>query len=201
MASRRQTPPAAQNGKVRFILVDADINNESLGQLVNAITTALRPQPAPARRMLASGQMEAFEADLEEDIDQIDETDEDLPEQTSRPAVKVARPARKYPAPNVINVDLDSPVSFEEFAKQKGPKKKSKQYLVVAAWFKEHRQTDAIGADHVYTCFKKIGWSTATKNFGQPLIDLAGNDWGTYANGLFSINHIGLDVVTKMTPE
>jgi hypothetical protein len=71
------------------------------------------------------------------------------------------------------NLDLTSVVSFKDYAAQKNPQSNSDKFLVVAAWFKEHRGISAVTAEHVYTCYRHVGWQCVVKpNFSQPFRDL-----------------------------
>ena len=92
-----------------------------------------------------------------------------------------------------MDVDLLTPPSFEAYAQQKNPTSDQKRYLVVAAWFKLHRGVDTIGADHVYTCYRKIKWPTSIKDFAAPLRTLKHRKLMDQVDkGLYAINHLGL---------
>lgn len=199
MATRKNVPPNRPSGKIRFIMLEADIGEDNLSVLAQAITTALRP--AQARRLLAAPpSYDVLEPEEQDSSDNLEAETDDAQGDVAESAPKAPAKPRKYPTPKVIDVDLDTGLSFQDFAKQKGPTEITKRYLAVAAWFKEHRGVDGITADHVYTCFKKIGWSTSIKDFVQPFRDLSRQGWGTTKKSTFTINHIGLDLVQKMTP-
>jgi len=89
---------------------------------------------------------------------------------------------------------------FEKFVKEKGnPSAHIKRYLLIAYWFKTFRNLDAITPNHVFTCYKKVGWTTQARDFAQPLRDLARNGSnGDMKEGAFVINHIGEGIVDKM---
>jgi hypothetical protein len=124
-------------------------------------------------------------------------------EQAEATASARPRAARKYPAPKVINdLDLDGgDVSFEEFAKSKGnPKKHLKRFLLSAYWLKENRGIESVNMNHVYSCYRKMGWNAAMRDFSQPLRDLARNNaHGEFKDGSFTINLLGAGVVEKMS--
>ena len=64
---------------------------------------------------------------------------------------------------------------------------------------KEHRNIDSISDDHIYTCFRSIGWPTNIPDFVQPLRDLKFKKYFTSPEkGFYAINHIGLDYVKKL---
>jgi hypothetical protein len=78
------------------------------------------------------------------------------------------------------------------------------RYLVSVAFLQEHRHIpEGITMSHVYTCFRKQGWGTAIKDFSQPLRQLKSQSHQLLAagpvRGTYSINHLGLDKVHKLS--
>jgi hypothetical protein len=196
------------NSKIRFIMLDADLPDGDLSQITSAISQALRyGQPgqrqllahvtstAPSRAIIDNGVDTAAESEIEEtDL----EAPHPEPVTTSKP-----RAQRRFPTPKVVaDVDLNSgDMSFEKFAKEKNPTATLGRYLLVAYWFKRYRNLDSINFNHVYTCFKKMGWGTDIPDFVQPLRDNARQGRGEMKRAHFTINHIGENVVEKMTAE
>jgi len=195
------------HSKVRFIMLEAD---GDLSEISQAITQALRPTQPPARQHVAitarstdSSQRPATaqEDDSGEIVTEIDTEDSQDHESA---AESKPRATRKLPRPNVLSdVDLTSgEIPFEKFAEEKGnPSTHLKRYLLISYWFKTFRSVDAITPNHVFTCYKKVGWTTQARDFAQPLRDLARNGNGEMKDGSFVINHIGEGVVEKMTAE
>ena len=109
-------------------------------------------------------------------------------------------PRKPAPTPEVVNLDMNADVSLVSFAKGKDAKSQHKKFLIAAAWLKEHRNIGAVTPDHIYTCFRSIGWSTNIPDFGQPLRDLKYKKkfFGLNANGEYEINHLGLDYVKNL---
>ena len=69
---------------------------------------------------------------------------------------------------------------------------------MVATWFKLHRGVDAINADHVYTCYRKVKWPTNIPDFVQPLRNLKFKKlMDQKEKGLYAINHLGLSEVDE----
>jgi uncharacterized protein YjhX (UPF0386 family) len=91
------------------------------------------------------------------------------------------------------------PVSFKDFCAQKSPTVDTKKYLVVMAWLKESLGIESIGADHIYTCYRTMGWNTP-KDVGATLRALKKQGWvvSSKEKGSFQITHIGLNVVNQM---
>jgi hypothetical protein len=73
-----------------------------------------------------------------------------------------------------------------------------RRYLGITQWFKEHRQTPEIGADHIYTCYKFLGLpvpedvTVAFRNLKQSGAVAKGS-----ARGLYRITHIGENMLTE----
>lgn len=192
--------------RVRFVVVEAEINSDhDLTNITQAIQNALRPAPSAALPRTAQQVRLSAPPSLDEEILPPERDDEDqgggtLEEQPlNNAASREPRAPRKFRTPQVLtDVDLISPVSFADYAKERNPASDRKKYLTVAAWFKEHRGVDAINADHAYTCFRAIKWNTQIEDFQAPLRALKRDQFVNGAGrGLFAINHLGLAEVEK----
>jgi hypothetical protein len=95
---------------------------------------------------------------------------------------------------------MNADVSLASFAEGKDASSQHKKYLICAAWLKEHRSIDAVGASHIYTCFRSIGWPTNIPDFAQPLRQLKSERYFSKSSGAgeYEINHVGLDYVKKL---
>jgi flagellar biosynthesis regulator FlbT len=196
---------STMSGRVRFIMLEADIADGNISEIAQAISGAIRPAPVtqrivqPAQALIEGASVRVpKEAELSQHVVQEQFLDEEAVIAT--PKRTTPSKNRKYPVPQVLDLDLTSgDVPWEAFAKQKNPTETSKKFLVVAAWLKEHRGIDSITADHVYTSFKMAGWGTGLKDFGEPFRKLKAQGWvGSSKPGTFEINHVGLNVVSKM---
>ena len=190
--------PKENNGKIRFIMFEMEGGSDQLAQGMQAIVSALR-QPATVVRSVTPAQPaltgNGTPAALEESVQYAEEEPIVVPV-----AKKPANTKRSYYSPKVLD-DLDlitGDMPFEAFCKHKNPQSTNKKYLVIADWLKEKRGITAIGQDHIYTCYRKMAWG-GMKDYGQPFRDAAKSGYGTVTNGTFAINHIGKDVVDKMT--
>jgi hypothetical protein len=184
--------------RIKFIMVEAEIADDQIQSVTQAITSALRgPSPVAAIKRIAApsnGAAEHQEVEAEfEDVADEEET-------ASSPVAARSRAPRKAPkAPDIIPMDMHADVSLASFAAGKDAGSQHKKFLIAAAWLKEHRATNAVGAAHIYTCFRSMEWSANIPDFWQPLRDLKAkkyfvkNDTGDY-----EINHIGLDYVKKL---
>jgi hypothetical protein len=191
--------------RVRFIVLEAEINNDGdLTQITQAIQNALRPSSNGALPRPPHQARLAAPAAIEDEIIPPDEMAEEPEASDEQPHANGAhrgepRAPRKFRTPQVLtDVDLTSPMSFIDYAKERNLSSDTKKYLTVAAWFKEHRGVDAITADHAYTCFRAIKWNTQIDDFQAPLRSLKQRQlMGSGGRGLFAINHLGLAEVDK----
>jgi hypothetical protein len=202
-----EDPPKSGNSKIRFIMLEADLADGDLTQISQAISQAMR-QGQPITRQPASIAARAAvippagAAQDEEGDESVTEPDADESQETEEaPATSRPRASRKYPAPKVIDLDLNAgAVPFEKFAMAKGnPSAHLKRYLLSAYWLKENLGIESVNMNHIYTCYRKMGWNTNMRDFAQPLRDLARNNAnGEFKDGSFMINLMGGGVVEKM---
>jgi hypothetical protein len=200
LMAKTQNRGTTGNSKIRFIMLEADLNDGNLTQITQAISSALSRTNTPHRLIAAPVNSAPALASVQEAEDQVaDETGtSDATNQEEEMRLERPRKARKFPVPKVLNVDLNSgPLPFATFA-EKAPDSDLGRFLVVAHWFKAQRNVGQVTADHAFTCYKKMGWGTDIKDFAQPFRDLARKGKGEVKDGKFTINHIGEDSVEKM---
>jgi hypothetical protein len=190
--------------RIRFVMLEAELPDGDLGQITQAIQNAIRvsspnnglPRAVTSLSTRPTAATTDTDAETQPESGSV-ENAEGVEE--SVVASARARGPRKLRTPKVLDLDLTTEPSFESFAGNKKPSSDLKRFLVVAAWFKLHRQTDTITADHVYTCYRKIKWPSAIDDFGQPLRDLKRVQFVEMKNkGLYAINHLGLAEVDKL---
>jgi hypothetical protein len=202
-------PKASGMSRVRFIMVEAEVADAGdLSQITQAIQNALRPAPG-AVRIASSTQTRGNGAaaiaqtsqpplEVDEDETAEEEVESEVAEHTR--TSNGPKSPRKFRSPEVLELDLTTEPSFAAFAAERNPTSNQMRYLTVAAWFKLHRQLDAVTADHVYTCYRAVKWQSDIQDFAQPLRDLKfrklmqGKERGHYA-----INHLGLQEVEDLT--
>jgi hypothetical protein len=183
--------------RIKFIMLDAEIADDQIQSVTQAITNALRGPNTAVKRIAAPAAQVNGHADAEE-VEVLDDEDElDAVDVTPTPAR--AKSPRKAPkAPDIVTIEMNEPLSFADFAKGKDDGSQHKKFMIAAAWLHDHRSTPIVTDGHIYTCFRSIGWSTAINDFGQPLRELKGRKFFTTPErGHYEINHIGLDYVNK----
>jgi len=179
--------------RIRFIMVDAEIADDQIQSVTQAITSALRGPntvtkriAAPAPQLNGNGPAEPVEEpDLFDDVDEVDAVD------VTPPVPKKKAQRRVAPKPQVIN-DLDT-TSEPALSSLADPKSNHKRYLMIAAWLHDHRELPVITVDHIYTCYRHLGWPTDILDFAQPLRELKHKQYFTTPErGKYAINQLGL---------
>jgi hypothetical protein len=189
---------------VRFIMFEADLAEGEVGQVLQTIQSALRPAatstiqriapPLAPTKPLAPEPQQVRENDVH--IEEVLQETE-IADTASTPA-RTRGPRKPAPTPKVIDLDIKSEVSLAPFAEKLNPKSNNHRYLVIAAWLHKHR-IDVITVDHIYTCYRSMGWSTDIPDFAQPLRLLKHQQLFTSPErGKYAINHLGLDRAEKL---
>jgi hypothetical protein len=157
--------------KVRLIVFEAEVSDGDISQFTHAIQNALQPR-RPALRVVQTPTAGALSSsDVTEDV--LVEEDDELASVTPKPrAARSSRP-KVAKTPTVMDdIDITSDPSLKDFVGQFDLSSTVDKYLVIALWFRDARSTPAITVDHVYTCFKLLGWSTSSNDFAKPLRNL-----------------------------
>jgi hypothetical protein len=189
--------------RIRFIMLDAELPDGDLSQITAAIQNALKPTTVIQQRLPATGGTTPL-LDHERNGEVVDhevlEVDEDSGEVAAAPAKPRTPRVRKPTTPDVLELDLTSGVSLQSFANEHSPSSEPEKNLVIAAWFKEHRDTPAITAAHVYTAYRALAWSVGFEDFSWPLRTLKRDKFMSSPNrGEYAINHLGIAKVLKLS--
>lgn len=190
--------------KVRFIMLEAEMPEGDLAQITTAIQNALRPAQTNGPRIARSGNQVIGQSDLEDEdvIDAADYVDDvEVESATAQNSTQRSRKPTKPAKRKVVEIDLDSEVSLASYTGKYPPKTEQDRYLLAVAYICENRkEIEGVTADQVYTCFRKMNWSTGAKDFAQPLRNLKSIDLldKGKSRGTYVVNHIGLDKVHKL---
>lgn len=208
MAKNSNPPQNGGRSKIRLFVVDADLAPGELHELTSALTNAFRPvqvisRNAPARLSAGSNGGSIDEFDVEDLVVDDAVEDESGRDELEAPAASKSTKTRSQPrSPDVIDLDLNSDVSFVDFVAAHPAASVADKFLVVATWFKRHRNIDAIGIDHVYTCFlhPKLNWPTKMSDFDAPFRQHKKRKrMSRKSAGLYEINHIGMGEVDELS--
>lgn len=199
-------PSSSGPARIRFVILEAEIPDGDLSQVTQAVQNALRPVDGTGavRRVIAGPtKLQSNSASASAEFEAADA--EDVSEDVLQEEVQATAPSKrtrtfKPRSPNIIEVDLiEGEISFDDYAEKTKPDSHSLKNLVVAAWFKKYRKINEITMDHVYTCYRTVGWPAGMEDFGQPLRDLKKRKlMDGKGKGLYAINHVGLNEVTKI---
>jgi hypothetical protein len=186
--------------RIKFIMFDAEIADDQIQSVTQAITNALRgPNPAPKRLAGAPAQLnggngaaeQVDEPDLFDDVDELDAVD------VTPVAPKKKAQRRVAPKPQVIEIDVDSDPPLSSLGTFKS---NHKRYLAIAAWLHDHRNIEVIDERHIYTCYRLLGWPIDIADFAQPLRELKHKQYFESPEaGKYAINQIGLAKAKEAT--
>lgn len=164
--------PKSGNSKIRFIMLEADLSDGDLSQVTQAIQNALRPAQQTVKLIQTSNGN--GEDDVAIDLDQFETLDieSDRAEPPKQRAQRSSKP-RVAKTPTVLNdIDVTSDPSLKDFVADFEISTSVDKYLVIALWFRDARQIQSVTVDHVYTCFKLLGWGTGANDFAKTLRNL-----------------------------
>jgi hypothetical protein len=194
----KQTPKGGTS-RIRFIMLEAELPDGDLTQITAAIQNALKPTTTVIQQRIGSpGAIALLENERNGEVGEELTELEDHEVGTVPVKPKVER-TRKPTTPDVLDLDLTSALSLESFANEHSPNSETERNLVIAAWFKEHRDTGAVTAAHIYTAYRAIGWSVGLEDFSWPLRTLKRDKFMSSPNrGEYAINHLGIAKVLKL---
>ena len=187
----KQSAGTKNPSRIRFVMVEAELGDGDIGQITQAITNALRgPAPTVIKRIAAP--VPAMNGGAEHaEPETLEEVAEEVEAEAVAPAAPKAKSPRKAaPKPSVIDLDITTEPPLSSLA---DPGSNHGRYLVIAEWLHDHRQIEKVTADHIYTCFRHLGWPIDILDFAQPLRELKFKQYFTTPErGNYAINQLGL---------
>lgn len=203
--------------KLRWMELDVEGGTSDLIEGLKSFATALTPTAPVATRVrtltaanpATSTATGVLETPITEDPNPVEvpaaETAEDLPPDTASGS-ELDRPKRR-PAPRapkfLSELDLTkASVQLADFVQEKNPDGDMDKYAVIAAWFKEHFNTEEVTVDHIFTAYKALGWQAQlpadpTQTFRNLKSNKNWFDSGSN-RGAYKINWNGQSAVNKM---
>ena len=105
--------------------------------------------------------------------------------------------ARRYKKPSFLsdlNLTPAEGVAWKNYSEQKNPQGANQQYLIAAAWLTRHGGHEIFADDHLFTCFRAMGWNEL-KDFMQPVRQMKKKQsyFETIARGQWKLPPLGLD--------
>jgi hypothetical protein len=212
--ARNEKPPE-DKGKVKFRFVEFEMEGgssnleETIKSIAHAITRGsqvptrlIGPFKPPAGSLSgpAANGNGAGNTDLDVEPEPVEDETRATQELSddSRAPEKVPKERRYRQAKFLDELDLDSDPSFRSFVEEYTPHSDLQKYLVIAAWYKLHRDTPGLGADQAFTCYRKMRW-TEQKDPSQPFRDLKRKDFfKSSKNGIWEITQLGIDELQRI---
>ena len=165
------------SGKIRFIMLEADIEDGNLTEIAQAISNAVRPASIIQQVIQAPALPRAIEShptgkatgspQTALPLTESEDTEilEDVP--ATPPASKRQsrdETPRHFPQPQPIDgINWSgNGTSFKDFANNKKPTSHIKRFLVTAAWFREHNSTPTVTIEHLFTAYGMMRWPWVT---------------------------------------
>jgi hypothetical protein len=193
MSVAKNSSGAKNPSRIRLIVLDAELGDGDIGQITQAITNALRPPMANANAVVKRIAAPAPQPNGEdvEVIDVVELEGEEIETVNARAAAPRPKTQRRVgPKPNIIDIDRDSDPPLSSLGK---PKSHHKRYLAIARWFHDHRATPVITVDHIFTCYRHLGWPSGIADFAQPFRELKHLQYFTQPEtGKYAINQLGI---------
>jgi hypothetical protein len=195
----KSTKPTGTS-RIKFIMFDAEIADDQIQSVTQAITNALRgPAGAPTVRRIAAplnGSTELPEIDGEADEVLEDEVAEAAPARARSTAPRKTTVV----TPELMDIDFNSyEVPLAAFVASYKTDGQTARYLVACAWFHEHGGVTKVTPSHVYSAFKWLKWTSSAKDFAQPMRQLKSDElFGSTEKGTYTINHVGLKRVAEL---
>lgn len=187
--------------KLRVIEFELDGSDVTLQESIRGILSAIGTR-APATRinpaLTGKSNPDVGAEVLDEEAVEEEEANSGSTNDDAEPREKKQR---FFKSPQIVN-DLDlvgGVVSLKAYCDDKKPTTEARRYLVIAAWLKEYRNITDVSADHIYTCFRHMGWHPS-KDVSAPFRAMkAKNGWfgSGQARGTYTINHVGLAQIDK----
>ena len=197
----KQSNSRSGTTKVRFMLLEAEGAESDLTQIFSAIQSAVKPSTTIIQqRLTASPAEKMLLAEGVTNIPSMEELVNDDAVEVEKPQRNRSKVSRKPTTPEVLDLDFQSDVSLKSFADgHTAIDSDVDRYLVIAAWFKEHRDTSAVTTAHIYTGYRILDWPVGIEDFGAVLRYLKSQKFmGSGNRGEYLINHLGLAKVKKL---
>jgi hypothetical protein len=203
----REEKTGGDKGKVRVRVIDFEMegNNQTLresirdivgaigrggNQIVRAVqhTGIAAPKPNQSDGAIDSGTTEELI-----DASQRDDTDALIGEDSSTVTQARARKPKKGRALKVVDIDLTSGAVPLKTYLEKAPDALERRYLLIANWLKKYRQIEVVTAEHIYTAYMAMGWTTLPSDPVKPFRNA--KEDGVFekadGNGSYKLTHIG----------
>ena len=189
--------------RIKFIMFDAEIADDQIPMVTQAITNALRgstPPPATRRLPPAQPQLNGGGDSDQEEMDFEGAGEDDEIEVITPKKPRASGPRKAAPTPEVLSIDFNAyDVPLATFVADYKTESHQSRYLVAAAWFHEHGGVTKVTPAHIYSAYRWLKWPLTVKDFAQPLRDLKAQQLFTSPEkGSYTLHHVGLQRVAEL---
>jgi hypothetical protein len=184
--------------RIKLIVLDAEVADDQIHTLTQALTNALRG-PTAIRRLPAAPQLNGH-VEEPEDTDLNEEFEDGEITEVAPIKPKSTTPRKTVVTPELLDIDFNSyEVPLVAYAAGFKTDGQTARYLVACAWFQEHGGVAKVTPSHVYSAFKWLKWTPSAKDFAQPMRQLKSDELlGSTEKGTYTINHVGLKRVAEL---
>jgi len=185
--------------KMTVLVFQLEGNDQTLQDGIRTITGAIDGMVRPMRTLptaVVNGGAKALsleEAPSETRVEASEELAAETASGGSEPR-RTIKPPRVLPELKVPAEDLKK--FLEE---HKVPDQDNSRYIAVAFFLREKLSIHAVTMDHIYTCYRLLGWNTP-KDAAQPLRRLKNQGFFEKADeaGAYTLNHVGENAIQNM---
>jgi len=144
--------------RIKFIMLDAEIADDQIQSVTQAIANALRPPApvAPKRLPAASPQLNGNGAAEEHDEpDLFDALDEQEPVDVTPTPARQKSSRKAAPTPEVLPFDFNAhEVPLSSFVAGYKTESHQQRYLVASAWYHDLGVVTRVTPAHIYTAYR-----------------------------------------------
>jgi hypothetical protein len=189
--------------RIKFIMLDAEIADDQIQSVTQAIANALRSPapPSPKRLPPAAPQLNGNGAAEEHDEpDLFDALEEEGAVDVTPASTRQEGPRKPAPTPEVLPFDFNAfEMPLSVFVAAYKTESHQQRYLVASAWYHDHGGVTKVTAAHIYTAYRYLKWPLTVKDFAQPLRAMKSQQlYGSTEKGTYTINHVGLQRVAEL---
>jgi hypothetical protein len=193
-------------GRVKLRVIEFELDGsdstlqESIKGILSAINTRSNNTTAPAA-LTTKNIPDSREPEADSD-NGIDGADFDSVTPEAETTTVREKKQRSFKTPQILDIETQNgAMPLKTFCEEKKATTgtDARKYLVIAAWLKEYRNLPDVGADHIYTCYRAMGWHPP-KDVSLPFRNMKSqNGWfgSGQERGTYAINHVGLAQVDK----
>lgn len=186
--------------KMTVMVFQLDGSDQTLQEGIRTISGAIQGMVRPTRALPLQVGAPVAPGEEAEPVPEeaIEPTDEDAePVQNGEAESRRSTP----PRPPQILPDLKpSADELNEYCESKKVgEMDSRRYLAIAGFLTERMNLTSITPDHIYTCYRLLGWNTPT-DAGSPLRSLKRKNYFQKGDGTgaYTLNHIGENALRDM---